>query len=528
MQTIYLGTILTMETPLYAQALLVENGIIRAVGAADEILSHKTAQTQVIELGERVLLPGFIDAHSHITSYAATFGLCPLAGVKSFSQLEQRLRAFCEEKRRKPGEWIAGFGYDHNFLAEGRHPTRELLDKACPDNPVLLAHASGHMGVMNSLALRLTGLAATTPDPPGGKIGREPGSQEPSGYLEETAFTTYSAALPKPSLSQQLDNLEQAQRSYLRYGITTVQDGYTQRPEWELLKAMDEQERLVVDVISYADLKENHALMQEGKAYEAKGRRLHMGGYKIFLDGSPQGRTAWMSTPYQGDEMGYCGYPIYQDKQVIEFLQTALQEGQQILVHCNGDAAAQQLIDCYAKAKANLPASPDIRPVMIHAQLVREDQLARMASYGMIASFFVSHTYHWGDIHLQNFGEARAMRISPVQSAIQHGVLYTFHQDTPVLAPDVFESLWCAVNRVTRNGVVLGAQQCITALEALRGVTVYAAYQYFEEHRKGSLAPGKIADLVILDRDPLKMPPAALRELRVLETIKRGETVFAQ
>ena len=171
-------------------------------------------------------------------------------------------------------------------------------------------------------------------------------------------------------------------------------------------------------------------------------------------------------------------------------------------------------------------AQQDLRPVMIHAQLLDTDQMDETARLGVIPSFFIAHVYQWGDTHIKNFGLERASRISAAKAALDRGIPFTFHQDTPVLPPDMLGTVWCAVNRVTKGGVTLGAEQRIPAEAALRAVTVNAAHQYFEEARRGSLRPGKAADLVLLDADPLAVPHEKLRDIRVLETIKAGETVW--
>ena len=524
-KTVYFGgDILTMEDGPAPEAILVEDGVIRQLGTAAELLRLPGAEPK--NLRGRTLLPAFIDPHSHLTAYAQTFGLVSLSGARSFDELEERLRAFVRERGIPVGGWVTGFGYDQNFLAEKRHPDKGFLDKILPGYPVLISHASGHMGVLSSAALRAVGITAETPDPPGGVIGRKPGSREPSGYLEETAFTSSSAAAPQPDLETRLKQLSLAEDSYLQYGIATVQDGLTRQPEWELLRAAANAGRLRLDTVCYPDMKQCPQLFTGNPLYRGRYQnRLKLGGYKIFLDGSPQGRTAWMSRPYAEDP-AYCGYGIYSDGEVRGFLAAALLEGAQILAHCNGDAACEQLIRCYESALEETGRPSDIRPVMIHAQLVREDQLARMAKLGMIASFFTAHSWYWGDIHRENFGEERASFISPARAAEDAGVCCTFHQDTPVIPPNMMETVWCAVNRTAQSGRILGPGQRVTVEEALRAVTKNAAYQYFEEDRKGVIRQGMLADLTVLSENPLKTDPARLREIAVCETIREGETLY--
>ena len=192
------------------------------------------------------------------------------------------------------------------------------------------------------------------------------------------------------------------------------------------------------------------------------------------------------------------------------------------MAHCNGDAAAQQFIDAFEKAQGCCRVKNQIRPVMIHAQTVRPDQLERMAQLDMMASFFVAHAYYWGDVHRKNFGDERAMAISPARTALEKGVRFTFHQDAPVVPPEMWRTVWCAVNRLSKTGAVIGEGERISTLEAMKALTVNAAYQYFEEESKGTLEEGKLADLMILDRDPLETPPMELKDIQTLATIKEG------
>ena len=259
-------------------------------------------------------------------------------------------------------------------------------------------------------------------------------------------------------------------------------------------------------------------------------KHLKLGGYKVVLDGSPQGRSAWMSQPYLGGEEDYCGYPWMPDEEVYQYALQAVDDNQQLLAHCNGDAAGDQFLNAYesALAKSSNPNKDNLRPVMIHCQTARNDQLDRMAEMNMVASIFVGHVYYWGDIHVKNFGEERGNHISPVKDAMDRGLSVNFHQDTPVTKPYMMHSVWCAVNRISRNGTVIGADQKISVYDALKAVTINAAYEYFEEDSKGSIKEGKRADLVILDRNPLETEAMELKDIKVLETIKDGKTIYVR
>ncbi len=517
----YHGDILTMETRKdRPEAVVVSGGRIARVGTLEEALKF-APKAEKVDLQGQTLMPAFIDAHSHITSFATTLGIVSLAGAESLDEIRDRIRTYVKERKLSAGKWIVGFGYDHNDLAEGRHPTRWDLDDVSPDYPVLIAHASGHMGVVNSLGLMELGIDKDTPDPEGGVIGKMEG--EPTGYLEERAFTQRSAGVMRPTMEETLALLDEAQRVYLSYGITTAQDGLVREAEWRILEEAARTKRLILDVVGYVDMEEANILRGHPQ-YQNYVHRLRLGGYKMFLDGSPQGRTAWMSEPYANGEDGYCGYPIHGDDEVHAMIETALREERQLLVHCNGDAAAQQYID--AMELALQEHSKAIRPVMIHAQTVRSDQLKTMAKLSMIASFFVAHTYFWGDVHRVNLGEARANRISPVKTALQEGVVYTFHQDTPVVPPDMMKTVWCAVNRLTKGGTMLGEGERVSVYDALMAVTRNAAYQYFEENEKGSIKEGKLADLVVLGKNPLTARPMELADIPVVVTYKEGNEVY--
>lgn len=527
-QTIYFnGEIITMESQQPVEAVLAENGRICLVGSKEKVFDRADRKARRFDLQGKTLLPGLIDSHSHITALASSLGLISLKGGKSFEDIKQRVQSHMQQNPVPEGQWVMGFGYDHNALAEKKHPDKTLLDQISSDRPVLLVHASGHMGVASSLALKLLGIDRDTPDPEGGKIGRIAGSTEPDGYLEETAFTKIAADMPRPGPQQIGAQFKKAQQVYLQYGITTAQDGLTREKEWEMLLACAKGQELVLDVVSYLDLQSASHLAGEFPAHwKQYQNRLKIGGYKIFLDGSPQGRTAWMLEPYAGGEPGYCGYPVHTDEQVQALIRTALTQDAQLLAHCNGDAAAQQYICCFQKVLDEENGHTSTRPVMIHAQLVRDEQLRAMAALHMIASFFVDHTYDWGDVHIENFGFDRAKDISPAASAMDCGVVYTFHQDTPVMLPNMLKTLWCAVNRKTKKGLTLGEEQRISVYEALKAITINGAFQYGEEDQKGSIKAGKLADFVVLSQNPITAPKDQLKDIQVEATIKEDQVVY--
>lgn len=526
----YNGDILTMEdTRTEPEAVLISDGIIAFTGSLKEAV-RAAHQPEMTDLNGKTLMPAFIDGHSHISLVAQFSQFADLSGCESFADIKRRLTAFQKEKKIGEGGAVIGVGYDHNFLDEKKHPDKNVLDEVSDQIPVFVLHASGHMGVGNTVLLKEAGIDASTPDMEGSRFGRIPGSMEPDGYAEETKalnllLARVYAKIPRDPKAQ----IEKAQELYLSHGITTIQDGAASGQDVEALFEAAKEGLLKADVVSYVLVGEEPEKLEQEYAGLKKAYWNHMklGGRKVILDGSPQGKTAWLSKPYAGEEE-YRGYPAMEQEKVQTYIRNAIESGVQILAHCNGDAASQQWIDSFQKVmeQCGVSKEDDLRPVMIHCQTVRKDQLLRMKTIGMIPSMFVDHVYYWGDIHLRNLGEERAEAISPAKSAFEQGLCVNFHQDSPVVPPDMLHTVWCAVNRLTREGKVLGEEERVNVCEALKAVTINGAYAYFEEDKKGSIAEGKLADLVILDRNPLKTPVSELKDIKVTETLKEGETVY--
>lgn len=536
METLYFnGDIITMEGEQdFAEAVLVVNGVIKAVGTYDAVAAQKSADCQLYDLQGKTLMPSFLDGHGHICLAGPQYkAKANLEDAKSFADIVRLLKEFIQERNIPAGQPVVGCLYDHNYLAEGTHPDKKVLDQASTEHPITISHASGHMGVANSYALEKAGVNEDTPEIDGGIIARYPGTKEPTGYLEENAMLTIGK-LNQPTGFKPEDLLVEAQDIYASNGVTTVQDGGTSGANLAMMRKAGKEGRLKIDIVTYpsplkvmcpegldAVMPDNQDIIGTYKDH------VKIGGYKILLDGSPQGKSAWMSEPYEnsGD---YCGYPWLKDEEVHACVKQAIADNQQLLTHCNGDAASQQLLDIYEAelAASDNPNKDNLRPVMIHCQTVRDDQLDRMANIKMIPSIFVAHTYYWGDIHLKNFGDRRGRRVSPVKSALDRNLPYNFHTDTPIVRPKMLHSVWAAVNRITRNGVEIGPEQRVSVYDALKGITINTAYAYFEENSKGSIKVGKRADLVVLDRNPLKVDTMEIKDIQVLETIKDGVTIY--
>ena len=523
------GDIITMEGEgQYVEAVLVADGKIKAAGTYDEVAAQKGADCEIVDLQGKTLMPSFIDPHSHAASMAPMFAsLCDLAVCNNFDEVAAALKKYIEEKQIPAGEMVVGINYDDSFLAEQRHPHRDLLDSVSTEHPIVIMHVSVHMIVANSLALASVNFNEDMAEIPGGEIGRyEDGRLD--GYLAEAASYALIGGI-FASMQQKMAQLWLvAQDMYLSYGITTVQDGGSAPAVVNMMQQFDKAGMVKMDTIVYTSY--DPALAEAWETVKALHRsyegHVKLGGIKIVLDGSPQARTAWMTEPYEGSEE--CGVAIKKDEEVEACVKLALDLDAQLLAHCNGDATGDQYLNAVEKMLplSDNPNKENLRFTMIHCQTARKDQIEKMATLKMIPSIFVGHVNYWGDVHMKNFGPVRGSRVSPVKDALDAGLVYNFHTDTPVVKPDMLHAVWTAVNRVTRSGRVIGEDQRISAYDALKGITINAAYAYFEEDSKGSIKEGKRADLVVLDANPLKVDPMAIKDIKILETIKDGVTVF--
>ena len=492
---------------------------------------------RVVFLEDQALLPGFIDAHGHISFHARVASLAnvaspPVGPAKNIDDLVQELKNYADSRKLAKGQWIIGMGYDDSLLAEQRHPTRDDLDAVSLSHPIMLMHVSGHLAAVNSKALVIANLNADSKDPEGGIIRRYPGTSEPNGVLEETA--TYAVRKFMTVSDAPFEDIHQGILDYARYGITTAQDGAASPEVVQLLQASAAYREFPIDVVAYQIANERYLsepdlALPVLAAYENGFR---VGGVKMVLDGSPQGKTAYLTKPYEvqphGQHADYRGYPIMPAASVDALFDKFISADIPFLAHANGDAAADLFIQALAKSLKDKEAK-DHRSVMIHAQTVRDDQLDDMAAMNVIPSYFSAHTFYWGDWHRDSvLGLRRGSRISPTASSLAKGITFTVHNDAPIVPPDVMRLVWATTNRLTRSGQVLGPNERISVEEALKAVTLNAAYQYFEEEHKGSIEVGKQADFVVLSENPLRVAKEDLLNIKVLQTIARGRTVFSR
>jgi predicted amidohydrolase YtcJ len=510
-------------------------GRIVAVGARSEVESKANGPIATIDLEGMALLPGFVDPHGHVVmvglqALAANLLPAPDGEGNDIPALQRILRDWITKNGKIIERYgvIIGFGYDDSQLEEQRHPTRADLDAVSPDIPILIVHQSGHLGVLNSKALEEVGLTKGAYNPPGGAFRREADGATPNGVCEEAAFfASAGKLLGRLDAQAYLEMIKAGAAFYASFGYTTVQEGRAMPGSAAMLARAGEAGLLDVDVVVYPDIFQSIKEIAPSRDYK---NRVRIGGAKATIDGSPQGKTAFLSQPYykppEGKGPDYRGYAAITKEQIVDAVDLAFANGWQILTHANGDAAVDWLIEAVGAATAK-HGPGDRRAVLVHGQTARLDQLPKLKELAILPSFFPMHTYYWGDWHRSSvLGPERAERISPCNSARKLGMIFTSHHDAPVANPDAIRVLSATVTRVTRSGYVLGPEERVDTQTALKAMTIWPATQYFEEASKGTIEAGKLADFVILSDNPLAVKPEALITLKVVETIKEGRSVY--
>lgn len=534
----YGGDILTMEgdSATYAEAIAVRNGKIIYVGSKAEAEKMKGDSTVIHDLQGKTMLPGFLDAHSHYINSLLVANQCnlyapPSGTAKDVESIIAALKAFAADRKIPAGQEIIGYGYDDTVMPGGRLLNRDDLDKAFPDNPVRVDHVSMHGTVLNSLAMKKYGYSAATKTPPGGVIVRKPGTNEPYGLIMETAYMQVMEKSVPMTPAQEIEWTKAGQMLYAQNGITTAHEGATHLAQLQAIKRASDAGANIIDVVTFPFITDLDNVLKEFplEGWLQYHNRFKIGGVKITIDGSPQGRTAYFTNPYltggPGGEKDWRGELTFPQDMVNEMVKRVYDMHVPLNLHCNGDASIDAFLMAYEYARAGDYSTP-WNVTTIHSQFMRKDQMDKFVKYMVRPSFYTLHTYYFYEAHLKNRGKAEADYISPIRDAIDAGMKPTNHTDFVVAPLDQMMMLWSAVNRVSRGGVNVGPDQRITPYEGLQAMTINVAGQYDEMDTKGSLKEGKLADLVILDQNPLKVDPMKIKEIKVAETIKEGKTVY--
>ena len=528
------GPILTMDANNSCpEAVLTEGEQIIAVGREADLRLQMTTEAQEFDLEGTTLIPAFIDPHGHfpdpgfIRLFRADLSSPPRGDCVDMAAALNRLREKVAETPK--GDWVMGVLFDNTAIAEGRMPTRAELDAVSDQHPVWVIHASGHNGVANSMALKRHGVSRDTPDPLGGRFGRDPETGALTGLIEGISAM---GAMGDTDFLIDRDRFwagfNATRDEYLVHGVTYAQNAWTSRKMLEHFASLPADQDPGYDLMLLPIGEEEPGMTQGPDAVSWPGNRhFALGPRKLFTDGAFQLQTAMLSEPYfkPVDPEHPCGMAYADADEHAAEVKRLHDLGYQIHCHCNGDAGAEMFINAVERALEDTPRS-DHRHTIIHGQTLRDDQLCRMARLGVTVSFFSAHIHFWGDSHLDTFlGPERAERISPAASAEQFGVRYTIHNDASVTPTRPIHLAHCAVNRMTASGRILGEAQKVSVLSALRAQTIDAAWQVFKETERGSIEPGKLADFAILSRNPLDAPER-LNDTKVITTIRRGVSVF--
>ena len=522
-----------------AEALAVKGGKILAVGKRSDIMKMKGPATQLVDLKGQTLVPGFVDAHGHVVigglqAISANLLAPPDGKVTDIASLQQTLRDWAQKSAAivEKTKIIIAFGYDNSQLKELRHPTKEELDAVSKDVPVVIIHQSSHLATVNSIMLKEMGYDASSKDPAGGVIQRKPGTTEPNGTLEETAFFAAGPVVMGRVGPEGLKIFaREGAKLWASFGYTTAQEGRSSPQVADVMRQVAGEGGFVNDVATYPDVLIDRAYIKTNQS-PTYTNRFRVAGAKLTIDGSPQGFTAWRDQPYYKPvgnyAPGYSGYAAASADQVMVAEQWAAENGLQIITHANGERASDLLIAAHRAAQARFPGSKALRPVLIHGQFLREDQLDSYKALGVIPSLFPMHTFYWGDWHLDHtVGPQAGMNISPTGWARKRGMIFSSHHDAPVAFPDSMRVLDATVTRRARgSGRIVGPEHRVDVITALKAMTIWPAYHHFEEKTKGSLERGKLADFAILSKDPTAVEPTTIADIKVTETVKEGKTIF--
>ncbi len=553
----YNGDILTMagDTPDYVEAIVVKDGRIEFVGASDKAMETAGAGHKMIDLKGKTLIPGFIDAHSHIWQTAQKLGTVnldpkPAGDITSIQDITKKLNNELTENPsdyNTDNKWLIGWGFDNAMLSENRFPTSEDLDKVSTTTPIVLVHFSGHIIVMNSKGLERSGyLDNGYKIPDGGSLRYFENSKKPNGIIEEQAMLTgmnrigeditgvkgiYAGIeFPKDKMKELV---LKAQQEYIEAGYTTLTEFATTDSTYDVIKELGNNNQLKVDfgLAFYSALTTPERVKSlYSKNYTNKVRVI---GGKLNLDGGSPGRTAFLRekyyTPTVGQPDDYRGYSsISKQEEMNNLVASYYKEKIPFFIHALGDAALDQCIEAVSYAETN-NGYKDARTNLIHLQIVQPDQIEKLKTLDVTATFQITHNFYFADFHEKYiYGPERTKRLNPMKETLEADIPVTFHHDSPIHPIDQLHIMWIAVNRASRSGKVYGPENRLSPYEALYASTAAAAYQYFEENEKGSLAEGKLADLVILDKNPLKVDPMSIKDIKVLETIKEGKTIFTK
>ena len=526
------GKIYTLDgESTIAQAMAVKDGRIVAVGSNGEISATAGPNAQRIMLGGRAVIPGIFDSHNHLMEVGAKLSQIRLDECQSAEEMMELVQERANDT--PPGAWIVGQGWNEGNFPDGRLPTRHDIDPATAEHPVILMRFF-NTDVVNSYALRMAGITRDTPDPKGGKIERDPDG-EPNGLLRASAKTLIRSFLPRPTLEQMKESLWLACAEMHRFGITSVVEPGLRPEEIRAYQSFYGDGELSVRVNlmpswhGFHDDEEEKLLdyrARELGIYSGLGDEwLRIGGLKMAIDGGTTPHTAYMYEPYEGDAELVAFNRIALDD-LDRYFRTAQELGWDVGIHCCGDHAQDMAADTFARVAREVPR-PDARHNIIHAYFPTPRALDQMAEYNIAAVLQPTFIYWEGDLLFRDVGERRAQNYKPARKYLDHGIVVTASSDvTSTVSANPFIALYALVTRKNKLGQHIAPDEAISREEALRAYTVSGAWLTREEHLKGTIEAGKLADLAVLDRDFFAVPDKEIKEIQVHMTIVDGQVVW--
>lgn len=522
------GDKVVRATPSTAEAIAVRDDRIVAVGSNTEIEKFKGRQSKVFDLAGHFVMPGFNDAHVHLGSGGFEKLNVNLVGAKSLDEMKARIAARVQSA--SPGEWITGRGWDHTLWPGQKLPTRQDLDAVTQGHPANFVRVDGHIAIANSAALQAAGIARSTPDPAGGKIDRD-ASGEPTGIMRETARDLVESKIPPPTPSQRRRAVELALQDAAQSGITSAQDNSA----WDDFLTYEDLEnsgKLTLRISEWLPFDAPVNLLETHRAHHsAQDPMLHTTMLKGFMDGSLGSRTAALLQPYSDDPRN-SGIPQYQQARLNDMVQPRVAAGFQMGFHAIGDGGVEMALQAFAVAERyarerNLRPNDDFRFRVEHAQVLAPGQFARFRDMKVIASMQPNHLLTDMNWAVSRIGPGRAKYSYAWAQFLHDSVMLAFGTDYPVEPITPFRGLYAAVTRKNEAGSKeYFPDQKLTIDEAIAAYTTGAAFAEFAEHDKGVLAPGMLADFVVLDRDITRVPPPEILHTRVLRTVVGGITVY--
>ena len=502
-----------------AEAIAILGEKVIAIGENDQILKLANSNTKKINIAGKTVVPGFIDAHSH----PASSGLSHLRNVdidlRSIEEIKKAIHK--RAKETPPGEWILGFKYDDTKVKEGRLVNRYDLDEAAPNHPVRIRHRGGHSAYVNSMALSLMGYDRGTADPNGGKIGRDGKTGELTGQLLETAAHPLSKLIPNTFTEKDYqEGVRLITKMMTKSGVTSVTEAYGSSTFLKAYQDAYNADELSMRIYSMISYREIDKFIDAGIKTGFGDEWLRIGGMKITIDGSISERTARLSEPYIGRPNDY-GILVMEEEEVYKYAYKAHTNGWQIGVHANGDVGIDKTLSIYERLQKEYPRI-DPRFRLEHCTVINDDLVRRIKRLNAIPNPFSTYVYFHGE-KMKQYGKERLENMFAVRSFLDAGIKVTQTSDYP---PGPFEPMMAIQSSVTRtdiNGEVWGPSQKITVEEAIKVGTIHGAHASYEESIKGSLESGKLADLVVLEKDPRKVDPMEIVDIQIQRTMVGGK-----